>query len=388
MLTIPDVNDLTAALKTEATELGFGLVAVTPAVSLEGFARLQDWLAKAYHGEMSYLERYGIARSHPLHVLPTVRNLLMVGLHYRTADAPDVQPGEARISRYAWGTADYHDVIKQRLKTLADWLHARRPGCTTRAVVDTAPLLEREFAQLAGLGWFGKNTMLINKHAGSFFFLGALLTDVDLTPDQPHMTSHCGTCTRCLDACPTEAFPEPGVLDATRCISYLTIELKSPIPEELRPGIGDWLFGCDVCQEVCPWNRKAPVSTEAAFAPTPDLHPASAADLLSMDDSQFRLRFRKTPLLRPKRAGILRNACIVLGNTRDPQFIGVLSTALNDAELLIRGAAAWALGEITGPLAETALQSRLSVEDNADIQREITSALARISHSTTDEQAS
>jgi epoxyqueuosine reductase len=246
-------------------------------------------------------------------------------------------------------------------------------------VVDTAPLLERDFARLAGLGWFGKNTMLINKRRGSWLFLGALLTDVALTADEPHRTDHCGTCTRCLDACPTDAFVEPHVLDSRRCISYLTIELRDrPIPEELRPSMGDWLFGCDVCQDVCPWNRKAPVSSEAAFEPRADLCPADCATLLKLTAGEFERQFGATPLARPGREGVLRNACIVLGNTGDQRDLPPLIAALTDISPLVRGAAAWALGRIGGPEARAALESHTLVEDNPVVTREIHNALRQL----------
>jgi epoxyqueuosine reductase len=303
----------------------------------------------------------------------------MLAMNYRTSGPPDApQPGQGRVARYAWGRADYHTVIRSRLKILADFLHACRPGCTTRGVVDTAPLLERDFARLAGLGWFGKNTMLINKRRGSWLFLAALLTDIDLPPDAPHETAHCGTCTRCLDACPTQAFPQPYVLDATRCISYLTIELRGqPIPAELREGVGDWLFGCDVCQEVCPWNRKAPQSAELAFVPAADLAPADCLELLALDERQFRQRFDGTALSRPGRAGLLRNACLVLGNTGDGRAVPALRRALTDESPLVRGAAAWALGCIGGGPAREALGSRSSTEQHPDVQSEIAAALQR-----------
>ncbi|REJ79767.1 MAG: tRNA epoxyqueuosine(34) reductase QueG, partial [Planctomycetota bacterium] len=206
------------------------------------------------------------------------------------------------------------------------------------------PLLERDFARLAGLGWFGKNTMLINKRKGSWLFLGGLLTDLELRPDEPHETTHCGTCTRCLEACPTDAFPEPYVLDATRCISYLTIELRDrPVPEAHRPGMGDWLFGCDICQDVCPWNRKAPQSTAAEFHPSRELAPADCVSLLSLSQEEFASRFGQTPLSRPGREGILRNACIVLGNTGDQTAVTALEAALDDESPLVREAASWAI---------------------------------------------
>jgi epoxyqueuosine reductase len=241
--------------------------------------------------------------------------------------------------------------------------------------VDTAPLLERDFAQLAGLGWFGKNTMLIQKRQGSFLFLGALLTDVELDFDDPHESAHCGTCRRCLDVCPTEAFPEPYVLDARRCISYLTIELKSQIPLELRPGMGEWLFGCDLCQEVCPWNRKSASTTLPEFAPQDDLNPASALEFLQMSESEFHKRFDETPLSRAGWIGMRRNAAIVLGNRGDKRAIPALAAALDDPAPIIRGAAAWALGHLGGETATAALQARMSVEDNGDVLAELRTAL-------------
>jgi epoxyqueuosine reductase len=213
-------------------------------------------------------------------------------------------------------------------------------------VVDTAPLLERDFARRAGLGWFGKNTMLINRRLGSYFFLGALLVDLDLRPDEPHATSHCGTCTACLDACPTGAFAGPYRLDARRCISYLTIELKDAVPEELRPGLGEWVFGCDVCQEVCPWNRKAPPGSAPALQARPELEALDLVAVLGLSEEEFRRRFRGTALTRPKRRGLLRNAALVLGNAGGPEAVPALRRALDDPEPLVREAAGWALGRI------------------------------------------
>ena len=299
----------------------------------------------------------------------------MLAVNYRTDEPQPAGPGEGLVSRYAWGEDDYHHLLQARLKQLADFIHARQPGCRTRGVVDTAPLLERDFARLAGLGWFGKNTLLINKQAGSWLFLAALLTDLDLENDAPHETSHCGTCTRCLDACPTDAFTEPYVLDARKCISYLNIELREPVPAELREGMGQWLFGCDICQDVCPWNHKAPLTSEPAFQPTADLAPANAIELLGLSEEAYRERFRHSPLARPKRAGLLRNAAIVLGNSGDSQAVPALINVLTDAESLIRGAAAWALGRLGGNQAAAALQLRRDVEDDTQVQQEIRAAL-------------
>jgi epoxyqueuosine reductase len=370
-----DPQALSLTIKTVAQRIGFELVGIAPAVTPRGFHDFQQWLSRGYAGEMGYLPRREDAYEHPRHVLDGVKSIVMLGANYHNAQPNAAGPNEGVVSRYAWGAADYHEILKNKLDQLAKFLHEQYPGCKTRGVVDTAPLLERDFARLAGLGWFGKNTLLINKKLGSWLFLAALLTDVELEYDQPHETSHCGSCTRCLDACPTDAFPEPYVLDARKCISYLNIELREPIPEELREGMGEWLFGCDICQEVCPWNNKAPLSEEPAFQPIHDLSPVDAVELLQLNDAQFRERFRHTPLWRPKRAGLLRNAAIVLGNRGDERAVPVLIDALNDFEPIIRGAAAWALGELGGKQATTALQSRLDSEDNNDVLDEIRSAL-------------
>ena len=284
---------------------------------------------------------------------------------------PRLCRGHGRVSRYAWSDADYHAVARERLALLANFLHAQSPGCHTRGVIDSAPMLERDFARAAGLGWFGKNTMLINKRQGSWIFLAGLLTDVELEPDAPHETSHCGTCTRCLDACPTDAFPQPYVLDSRKCIAYLTIELKGPIPATLRSGMEDWLFGCDICQDVCPWNRKSPRKNDPAFRPRGDLNPADLIRVLALDDESFRQTFGDSALARPGRAGLLRNAAIVLGNQRDPAAVPALEQALSDADPVVRGAAAWALGQIGGAPTREALKSRLCVEDNATVRAEI-----------------
>jgi epoxyqueuosine reductase len=236
------------------------------------------------------------------------------------------EQGRGRVARYAWGD-DYHDLLRSRVNQLAAWLEARVPGCRTRGVVDSAPIAERDFAWAAGLGWFGKNTMLIDPSAGSYFFLTAFLTDVPLPADDPLPTDHCGTCTACLDACPTGALPEPGVLDATRCISALTVEQQGPIPADLRAGMGDWIFGCDVCQEVCPWNRHAPGSDEPGFQPRRGEAALPLAGLLALDDSAFRARFKGSPIKRAKRSGLLRSAAIALGNRPDPTAFAELAAA-------------------------------------------------------------
>jgi epoxyqueuosine reductase len=315
------------------------------------------------------------AYQHPANVLDGVRSLVMLALDYLTVEPRRPAPGQGRISRYAWGSADYHDTIHDRLNRLTDFVRERIAGAVVRGVVDTAPLLEREFAQLAGLGWIGKNTLLINRSRGSWFFLAALLTDVELEFDAPFEADHCGSCRACLDACPTDAFPRPYVLDASRCISYLTIELRDAMPASLRADVGEWLFGCDVCQEVCPWNAKAEVTSNAGFRPLRENDPIELAKLFELDDAAFRDRFRLTPLWRPKRRGLLRNAAIVLGNRPVSAAVSSLVRGLNDQEPLVRGAAAWALGNYSDATARQALLYRSEIETDSDVRQEIEAAL-------------
>jgi epoxyqueuosine reductase len=369
-----DSRSITDRLKSQAQRLGFEPAGVCAAVSPEGLDRFRQWISAGYAGEMEYLSARAEAYTHPRNVLDGVRSILMLALPYRTVEPVMPQPGYGRVSRYAWGT-DYHDLIRDRLRQLAAFLASQAPEARVRTVVDTAPLLEREFAQLAGLGWIGKNTLLLNKAAGSWFFLAALLTDLELAYDAPNATDHCGTCRACLDACPTDAFVDAYVLDARKCISYLTIETRLPIPRELRASIGDWLFGCDVCQEVCPWNHRSPLSEESGLQPRDAMTTIELAALFALDETQFRARFRDSPLWRPKRRGLLRNAAIVLGNQLAPEALPGLARGLDDDESLVRGAAAWALGRYNDQRARQTLQDRLARETDADVRAEIEVAL-------------
>jgi epoxyqueuosine reductase len=381
-----DASELTTRLKAQAQRLGFSLAGVCPAAPASGYERFAQWLAAGYAGQMSYLADRAEAYAHPQHVLKGVRSIMMLAMPYDAAAPTPPGAGQGRVSRYAWGNGDYHDVIHDRLKQLIAAAGELAPSACSRGVVDTAPLLEREYAQLAGLGWIGKNTLLLSKEQGSYFFLAALLTDLELSYDEPFAADHCGTCRACLDACPTGAFVQPYVLDATRCISYLTIELRDPIPIELREPLGDWLFGCDVCQDVCPWNHHAAHSSSLSLwersGVRADAHPAPDATravgavedlirLFALDDDAFRQRFRHTPLWRPKRRGILRNAAIVLGNRRAPAAVTALIRGLNDAEPLVRGACAWALGRYEDDCAIAALRERLAVELDETVRSEI-----------------
>lgn len=369
---------LTQLLKSEANRLGFDLCGACPAVSPVGASHLAEWVSAGYAGEMHYISDRQSAYQHPKYVMDGVVSLLMLGLNYRSQAPRSPGPGQGKVARYAWGQFDYHELIQQKLKRLCRFATDLEPEIVVRGVVDTAPLLEREFAQLAGIGWRAKNTMLINREFGSWFFLAALLINKPMQYDAVFEQDHCGTCTACLTACPTDAFPQPRVLDATKCISYLTIEHRTAIPSELRPLMGDWLFGCDICADVCPWNNKAPVSTEAAFCALDDQNPIDLIGLFDLNDQQFRTRFRQTPLWRPKRRGILRNAAIVLGNNPCTAALPALAKGLNDSESLVRGASAWALGQHRDQPARELLEQRQLIETDAEVQEEISSALTAV----------
>ncbi|MCA9042531.1 MAG: tRNA epoxyqueuosine(34) reductase QueG, partial [Planctomycetaceae bacterium] len=317
-MTNPGRSEISQQIKKSALEIGFELVGITPATQSAGFHHLLEWLDKGYDGEMKYIERRREAYADPGYVQQQTRSLVVCAWNYHSAPPAPTNRSEGRVARYAWSGVDYHDYLRGKLQQLAELIRELIPEARTRCAVDTAPLLERDFAQLAGLGWFGKNTMLINKRKGSWLLLGSVLVDQELDYDAPHQTSHCGTCTRCLEACPTDAFAGPYELDARKCISYLTIELKHTIPIELRPPMGDWLFGCDICQEVCPWNRKSPQSMAPEVQPRADLNPISALELFELSETELKTKLRTSPLLRPGCDGLLRNGAIVLGNGGDP----------------------------------------------------------------------
>ena len=353
--------DLAHRLKAEARRLGFDRVGIAPAVAPPGLDHYRAWLDRGHAAGMGYLHRHAEPKSHPSHVLDGVRSVVMVSLVYGHADPAPVGPTGGKVARYARG-ADYHDVLWRKLEGLLGWLRAECPGVVGRAVADTAPLLERDFARLAGLGWIGKNACLIDRKIGSFTVLGALLVDVALTPDEPDGRGYCGTCTRCLDACPTDAFVGPGQLDARRCISYWTIEHKGPIPEPARK-LDGWVFGCDVCQDVCPWNRKAPPGGEPALDARPGWTVPDLLDWLDADPAEFARSLKGTAQSRSKRGGLLRNAALVLGERRAAEAVPALVRRLGDADPVVRGAAAWALGRIGDGSAVPAL---LMVGDDPD----------------------
>jgi epoxyqueuosine reductase len=342
---IAQANALEERIKAQAFGLGFDLVGITRLGPAETASAFNEWLARGYAGDMHYLPRAADKRRDTRLPVPGTVSAIVVAMNYG-GTAPS-----GPIARYARGD-DYHDVLLARLRTLHEWLAVELGRAVHgKSYVDTGPLLERDLARRAGLGWFGKNTNLINPEIGSFFFLGALLVDLELEPDEPFEADRCGTCTRCLEACPTNALVEPRVLDATRCISYLTIELKGEIPEGLREPMGSLLYGCDICQDVCPWNVTfAQELKEQALAPraelaTPDAR-ALAREILSMTDERFRQAFKGSPMKRAKRRGLARNAAVVLGNIGTSDDTPALMAALDDPEPLVREHVMWALQRI------------------------------------------
>jgi epoxyqueuosine reductase len=331
---------LAADIKTRALQLGFDVVGITTASPPPHLKEFHSWMDAGHHGEMSYMSRHTDRRADPASNLPGARSIIVAGLNYFTGH-PDTQRSD-RMARYAWGTADYHDILGERLRKLAGSIESAVPGTLTKCYVDTGPVLERDLAQRAGIGFIGKHTNLINRQRGNWLFLGSILTTLELPVDAPER-EYCGTCQRCLAACPTRAIVAPYRLDARLCISYLTIELKGSIPEELRTLMGGRLFGCDDCLEVCPWNRFARASAEMAFRRR-DLPPLPV--MLEWDEQTFRAFFAGTPVLRLKRRGWLRNVCVALGNTGDASSLPALQKALEDPEALVREHARWAIEQI------------------------------------------
>jgi epoxyqueuosine reductase len=368
---------LTDRIKSYALTLGFDLVGVTPATPPPHGAAYTEWAAQGYAGEMTYLTRHPEKREDPRTLLPGAQSILLVAMNYHSPPSEvHAEPAPAGVvARYARGM-DYHEVMKRKLEDLLAFVRteARKP-VQARIYVDTGPVLERDFAVRAGLGWYGKHTNLIHKRLGSWLLLGEILTDLELAYDRP-ATDHCGTCTRCIEACPTEAILAPYVLDARRCIAYLTIELKGSIPEARRAWIGNRIFGCDDCQEVCPWNRRAPVTGEAAFYPRPLTDSPSLIALLQLTPDAFRHHFKGSPIKRAKRRGLLRNVAVALGNSGDPGAVPALTDALADEEPLVRGHAAWALGRLGGTQARQALEQAKRREEEPDVIQEIDRALA------------
>jgi epoxyqueuosine reductase len=369
---VPGAAELSRLAKAHAFALGFDLAGIATLGPAETSAAFEEWLGEGRAGTMAYLARGAEKRRDTRLPLPGTTHAIVVALDYggREPSGP--------VARYARGE-DYHDVMEAKLRELHARLE-RDAGYTIagKPYVDTGPILERDLARRAGLGWFGKNTNLLNPALGSFFFLGALVLDVELVPDAPFEADRCGTCTRCIDACPTDAIVAPRKLDATRCISYLTIELRGTIPVALREQVGELVYGCDICQDVCPWNvRFARELKVPEFAPRPALAGKDARslarELLAMDEEQFRVTFKGSPMKRAKLRGLKRNAAVVLGNVGIAGDLPVLERALGDPEPLVRAHAAWALNRLGIPAAD-ALRARAAVESDDGVLAELRTA--------------
>ena len=336
-------------LQQQARDLGFDACRVTRATPPDHAAHFQDWLARRFHGEMNYLERNAPKRVDPEKILPGARSIIVVAASYAVSNSelPADPPSSGRIARYA-RYADYHDVLGEKLRQLAGWVN-QMGGPATRSLdyVDTGPLLERDLAQRAGLGFVGKHTNLISRTLGNWIFLGEILTTVEIEPDEPEK-NRCGSCSRCLSACPTAAIVAPFSLDARRCISYLTIELKGSIPVEFRTALGNRIYGCDDCLAACPWNRFAQEGRLMKTHARHDLNQPALLDLLALDEIGFKTKFAGTPILRTRRRGLLRNVCVALGNVGDISALPPLRRAAIDPEPLIAEHATWAIAQIEG----------------------------------------
>ncbi|HTX53715.1 MAG TPA: tRNA epoxyqueuosine(34) reductase QueG [Candidatus Baltobacteraceae bacterium] len=368
---------LAERVKSRAFAIGFDLVgvaAVSPPVRGNAF---QTWLNQGYHGDMAYLPRTAEQRLHPERFLSWAKSIIAVGLCYWSAEQHQNSGTglRGRIARYAQNK-DYHEVLGKRLDQLwAAVCEEAGRDVQARAFVDAGPILDREIASAAGLAWYGKNTNLIRPGVGSYFVLGELFLDIVLEADSP-LPNRCGDCRLCLDACPTDAFVGPYILDARKCISYLTIELKGPIPTDLREPMGSHLFGCDICQDVCPYNIKPLASTEAAFSPRPDLQAPELIPFLSLTEHDFKVLFRESPALRAKRRGFLRNVCVALGNSGQLEAVPALANTLrHDRDALVRAHAAWALGRIAGEGATSVLREVQAKEEDPVVLEEIAQAV-------------
>jgi len=371
---------LTERIKSRAYDLGFDLIGVAPAGRAARADAYVRWVSAGYAGEMAYMARDAARRQDVRATAPQARSVVVVGLSHYTFDLPDEirrDPSRGLIARYAWGR-DYHDVMTQRLRELLAFIRTEAGReLQARIYVDTGPVLERDFAEQAGLGFIGKNTCLIHPSTGSWLFLGEIVLDLELDYDAPITHIGCGSCTRCLTACPTDAFVAPYVLDARLCISYLTIELKGNIPRELRPLLGNRIFGCDDCQDVCPWPRRfARPATERAFYPVAiDQAAPRLLDLIGLKPEQFSARFKGTPIMRARRRGLLRNVAVALGNWGDESAVPALASALDDGEPLVRAHAAWALGRIRTASSRSALEVLRLNENDKTVSEEINLAL-------------
>jgi epoxyqueuosine reductase len=362
---------LKQAVVARALAEGFSVARIAPIDAIpDAPARLAAWLAQGHHGDMSWMEERTAERSAPRRLWGEARSVVMLGMSYAPDSDPLAtlgQPDKASISLYA-RRRDYHDIIKGKLKTVAGLL-AAQGGVDVKVFVDTAPVMEKPLAQAAGLGWQGKHSVLVSREHGSWLFLGAIYTTAELPPDAPE-TDHCGSCRRCLDICPTDAFPAPYQLDSRRCIAYLTIEHQGHIDEGLRAGIGNRIFGCDDCLAVCPWNKFAETARETRLSLRDGLDALPLADLARLDDAAFRALFAGTPVKRTGRDRFVRNVLIAIGNSRRPELAASAAALATDASPLVRAMAAWALIRLSPAQARALAPGALAVENDADVRRE------------------
>jgi epoxyqueuosine reductase len=346
-------SEICELVKRAANDVGFDLCGVAPASDSRELAHFPAWIAAGRAGEMKYMESRDeqgeLKRASLSRVAPWAKSVIVCALNYNTDHPYSTEVSDSSrgwISRYAWSREDYHDAVLRRLKKVEAALHevtaSTQPDLTTRSYVDTGPIVERVFAKYAGVGWIGKNTCILNQKKGSWLFLGVILTSLELVPDLP-APDRCGTCTRCIEACPTDALIAPYQLDSNRCISYLTIEKRGPIPEDLSSGMGRHVFGCDICQDVCPWNRKAPITAAAEFEPRPGLVNPALDWLAEISEEEFTQAFRGSPIRRTKRSGLRRNALIAIGNSRRKEFLPILKRLAHDEDQTVAESARWAL---------------------------------------------
>jgi len=364
---------LTRRIRVEAQRLGFFKTGVTAARPLPSPERLEQWLSGGMHGKMGYMPRQARRRKDPRRVLENARSLVVLAMNYHSGEQLEEDPVRGRISRYAWGD-DYHDVVKERLEELYRFIRREEPAASGLCYVDTGPIMEKVWGAETALGWMGKHTNLIAREQGSWFFVGVILLDLELEYDAPE-TDHCGTCERCISACPTGAIVAPYVLDARLCISYLTVELRGSIPRALRRSIGNRIYGCDDCQEGCPCNRFAVPSPEPAFRPHEGNWVPELETLVDLTPEEFDRRFHSSPIRRAERDGFVRNVVVALGNSRRSEAVAPLARALGDASAVVRSHAAWALGEIDSPAARALLAASRQTESDPAVVEEIETAL-------------
>ena len=366
------------SIKEKALEIGFDLIGISPVDSFPENQFYKEWLARGFAGEMKYMEKEPEKRENIRKILPDARSVVSCGLNYNTNypySMNETDQEKGWISRYAWGD-DYHDIMKKKLQILLDFIKANSPQeIEARVYVDTGPVLERVYGKYSGIGWFGKNTCLINQKVGSWIFVGEIITNLELDYDSP-APDRCGTCTRCIDACPTGALLEPYVLDSRLCISYLTIEYRGMIPLEHRDKTGNNIFGCDICQDVCPWNRRAKVTDESLFKPRDGLYNPDLASLSQITEEDFRRVFKGNPIKRAKRNGLLRNIVVAMGNSGLKEFIPYLKELLKDKDPLIRAHSAWALSKLEGEDSYDTLSNHFDVESDPMVREEIVSILS------------